>query len=105
MSLSTPQQIMERLEEIEEDLGERQNRLETAALDWYRVVRDRDLKHAQAYMAADGQVTDKKQAALLASSHIGVEEEAAYESLKAACRVLETRSTIGMSLLKAQGRA
>lgn len=100
----TPAQIMQRLEDIEKDLGERQNEYQQAAEDWTRENRTKEKTWAEAYMKASGQVTDRKAAAILASAHIGEEAEARFVALKAAVNVLETRSMIGQSLLKAHGR-
>lgn len=100
----TPAQIMSRLEEIEKDLAERQNEFTEAAEGWTRQNREKEKAWAEAYLKADGQVTDRKAAAIKASCHIGQEEEAAYVALKAAVGVLETRATIGQSLLRAHGR-
>jgi hypothetical protein len=101
----TPAQIEERLEEIERDLAMRQPLYEQAAEKWHRVSRDREYKHALAFMEAQGNATERREHAKLASSLIGVAEEAEYEGLKAAIKVMETRSMIGMALLKAAGRA
>jgi hypothetical protein len=50
-------------------------------------------------------VEQRKSQAIRATSHIGVTEEAEYEALKAVVRVLETRASIGQSILRSQGRA
>lgn len=95
---------MERLEEIERDLAERQNEYADAAERWHRANRDKEKTYAEAYLAAAGAVTDRKVAAIDASSHIGTDDEARYVALKAAVNVLETRASIGQSLLRAHGR-
>lgn len=100
----TPAQIMQRLEDIEQDLGQRQNEYAQAAEGWTRQNREKEKAWAEAYLKADGQVTDRKAAAVQASCHIGAEDEAAYVALKAAMSVLETRASIGQSLLRAHGR-
>lgn len=100
----TPAQIIERLEAIEQDLADRQGEYEQAAEDWTRDNREKEKAWAEAYLAADGQVTDRKAAAIDESCYIGVASEARYVALKAAVSVLETRATIGQSLLKAHGR-
>lgn len=105
MSLSTPHQIQARLEAIDADLAERQNALEEAALAWFKAKREREKEYAIAYQEASGTVDERKAAAVQASYLIGVESEARYEALRAVVRVLDTRSAIGMALLKAQGRA
>lgn len=101
----TPVQIIERLEQIEADLAERQPRLERAAEAWTRQKREKELAWARAYMSSTGsQVTDRKAAAVLESESIGIEDEAQYVALSKSCGILETRATIGQSLLKAHGR-
>lgn len=105
MSLSTPQQVQERLEQIERDLAIRQGTLEAAALAWFRAKRDREKNWATAYISADGPVHVRRAHADLAVATQGVIEEAEYEATKAVVRVLEARATIGQSLLRSQGRA
>jgi hypothetical protein len=105
VSLSTPQQIQERLEAIEGDLAIRQNVLEKAAMDWYKAKRDREANWARAYISADGPAHVRKAEADLAVATVGINEEAEYEALRAVVRTLETRATIGMALLKTQARA
>jgi hypothetical protein len=102
--LSTPQQVQERLEQIDRDLAERQNSLEAAALEWFRAKREREREYAQAYIEATGTVDERKSRAIQASYLTGLEAEARYEALKAVVRVLDTRGAIGMSLLRAQTR-
>lgn len=104
MSLSTPQQVQERLEAIERDIAERQGEYENAALEWYRRKRDREHDEALAFLAVEGTDTKRRMIAKRESAHIGKEEEARYEALRAVMRTLDTRAAIGMSLLKAQGR-
>lgn len=99
----TPAQIQERLQQIEEDLGHRQNAYASAAENWYRILRTREHEHAVEFMKAEGQVTERKQQAAERTALIGMAEEAEYEGLKAAIRVMEARATIGMALLKAAG--
>jgi hypothetical protein len=105
MSLSTPQQVMERLEAIENDLAMRQNLLEQAALKWFRAKWDREHQWNVAYARTEGPAHVRKAEAIAQTAGVGVVEEAEWESLRAVVRVLETRATIGMALLKAQGRA
>ena len=103
----TPAQIIERMEEIDADLSERQRELEQAAEGWTRKKRDKELAWARAYTRAHGErnVTDRKAAAIEASEMIGIDEEARFTALKSVVDVLQTRSMIGMALLKAHGRA
>ena len=105
MSLSTPQQVQERLEGIERDLAERQLDYETAAMAWFKAKRDREHDEALAFLSAEGTDTKRRMVAKRESANIGKEEEASFEALKAVMRVLETRANIGMALLKSQGRS
>src|SRR5690349_11482803 len=103
-------QIVERLEEIEGDLADRQVDYEAAADNFHRLTRDYELRLAKASLVAHGSTaTEKKWRALEAIAAADddlyenlKEAEGRYEGLKAAVRVLETRATIGMSLLKSQ---
>jgi hypothetical protein len=95
---------LRRLEEIEADLAERQNDIEDAALQWFRAKRDREKSWAEAFIEATGTVPERKAKADLAVEGIGVEEEARYEAGKAVTRVLETRASIGQSILRSQTR-
>lgn len=97
----TPAQIQERLESIERDLALRQNLYEAAAEKWYRVLRDREHQHAVAFMRAEGNTTERRECAKQETALIGMVEEAEFEGLRAAIKVMEVRATIGMALLKA----
>ena len=105
--LSNPAAVMDRLAEIENDLAERQNLYEAAASRWYVARREIERTRARALLTAtEDSVTEKKARADLAAYNVeDAASEAEYEALKAVIRVLETRATIGMSILKAQGRA
>jgi hypothetical protein len=107
MMLGDPQAVMARLAEIENDLAIRQNLYEAVAGKWFLAQREIKKAHAEALLGSDeGTVTEKKAAADIAAAVTpGAELEGEYEVLKAVIRVLETRATIGMSILKAQGRA
>lgn len=104
-SLSTPDAVSRRLEEIERDLALRQLVYEQAAVAWFKRKRDREHAWAVAYTKAEGSVEARKAQATIETAMIGREEEALWESLRAVMRTLETRSTIGMSLLRSMGRA
>lgn len=104
VTLDNPQAVCERLLAIEEDLAVRQGALESAALAWYRLKRDKERAWAIAYIGADGPVEQRKATATRDTSLIGKEEEAEYEALRAVVRTLETRASIGQSLLRSQGR-
>lgn len=101
----TPAQIEERLQGIEEDLAVRGNAYAKAAELWYRILRQREYQHAVEFMRAGGDsVTERKQHAAEQTALIGVTEEATWEGLRAAIKVLEARSMILMSLLRSAGR-
>lgn len=102
MSLSDPAAVMARLEEIERDLALRQGTLEAAALAWFRVKRDREHQRAVAFIRAEGSVAERNARADIEVADLGRSEEAEWEAVRAVCRVLDTRSTIGMALLKSQ---
>jgi hypothetical protein len=105
VDLTTPQAVMDRLAEIENDLAIRQNIFEDAALDWYRAKRDKEKARAVAFLSAEGTVAERSAIADEQTALDGKQEEALYESIKAVIRTLETRASIGQSLLRAQGRA
>lgn len=102
-------QIVSRLEDIEGDLADRQIAYEAAAGEFHRLTRDYELRLARTSLQTKADTaTEKKWRALdaVAAAEDGMYErlkdaEGAYEGCKAAVRVLETRATIGMSLLKA----
>ena len=96
----TPAQIEERLQDIERDLAIRGPAYENAAEKWYRVLRDREHKHATEFMKADGNTTERREKAKQETALIGMVEEAEYEGLRAAIKVMETRAMIGMALLR-----
>ncbi len=96
---------MARLEEIENDLANRQNVLESAASQWFVAKRDREHKRAVEFLKAEGSVAERNAIADRVTAREGAQQEAEYEALKAVVRTLDTRASIGMSLLRAQGRA
>lgn len=102
--LSTPHLIEVRLAEIENDLAVRQNSWESAARVWFRKLREVEKDRANAYVAADGSPTEKREAGSYAVGEDGGVEQAEYEALRAVVKVLEARAMIGMALLKSQGR-
>lgn len=95
---------MQRLQAIEEDLSTRQNQLENVAFEWFKAKRERERKYAEAFIEAKGTVDERKSHATQASYLIGLEAEARYEALKATVRVLDTRASIGQSILRAQSQ-
>jgi hypothetical protein len=104
--LDSPAVVMQRLSEIERDLAERQGAYENAARRWYEAQRQIRHAHAVALLSSTKpSVTEKKaEADVEAALCDGSEFEAEYEASKAVIRVLETRATIGMSILKSQSR-
>ena len=101
----TPAQIEQRLQELEQDLGNRQNLYAEAAEKWHRILREREYQHAVEFMKAKGNTTERREAAKAQTALIGVAEEAEFEGLRAAIKVMETRAMIGMALLKSAGRS
>ncbi len=105
----TYSEIILRLEQIEQDLADRQIRGESSAADYHRAKRDWEEAHAKHYMQTTGAPTERKQATLLAlctgdAYKRLIVAEAAYEGWRGAMRTLEARSMIGMALLKAATR-
>lgn len=104
MTLSHPGAVIGRLEEIETDLALRQGALEAAALGWFRLKRDREKARAVAFLSAEGTVAERNALADRETALIGVAEEAEFEALRAVVRTLETRASIGQSILRSQNR-
>ena len=105
MSLSTPQQVQERLEKIDEAIAETLNEAEDAALSWFRKKAEREQEWTREYIASSGPAHVRKATADLKASTIGVEEEAKWEATRVMLRGLSDRGNIGMAILKSQGRA
>lgn len=105
MTLSTPQAVEDRLEAIERDLAELQNELEDAAFAWFRAKREREKARAEAFLTAKGSVAARQAMAEAQTATDGMIEEATWEAKKAVARTLESRASIGQSILKAQGRS
>lgn len=110
-SLSHPAAVMERLGAIENDLAERTNDYETAANDRARLIRDWEKRLAIARKSAKGNDADARKAAALVTATEQddlyerlTEAESTFEACKVVVRVLETRASIGQSILRAQGR-
>lgn len=100
-----PATVMNRLAEIENDLAARQNTLEAAGRAWFTAKRDRERARAVAFLSAQGTVAERNAIADEQTALDGRNEEAEWEALKAVVRVLETRASIGQSLLRSMGRA
>lgn len=108
---SHPAAVIQRLAKIENDLAERQNEYEQAAEDRARLIRDWGKRIARATAQAKGRDAEaRKQAALVMAAEQDdlydrlMDAEARYAALHAVIRVLTDRSTIGMSILRSQGR-
>lgn len=104
-ALTDPGLVLGRLEAIENDLAARQNAYEAAAFAWYRAKRDKEHKRAVAFMKAEGTVAERQAQADIETARVGMQEEAEYEATKAVMRTLETRASIGQSILRSQARS
>jgi len=104
---SNPAAVISRLEQIDVELGERQNLYEDAARRWFKAQREITRVKAKALLTSPkASVTEKKAEGDLAAYDVeGADAEAEYEALKAAVRLRELRAMIGTSILKAHGRA
>lgn len=96
--------VQKRLEDIEADLQKRETALEDAARKWFVAKRDREKARAIAFLSADGTVAERSAKADLETTVVGKEAEAEFEALRAVVRVLETRASIGQSLLRSMTR-
>jgi hypothetical protein len=99
-----PAVVMSRLDEIERDLAIRQNALEAAGRAWFTAKRDKEKARATTFLAASGTVAERQALADQATALDGKQAEAEWEALRAVVRVLETRASIGQSLLRSMGR-
>jgi hypothetical protein len=104
VSLSDPGNVLARLEEIENELALRQNLVESAARKWFIGKRDKEHKRAVAFLSAEGTVAERSAIADRETALLGSQEEAEYEALRAVVRTLETRASIGQSILRTQNR-
>ena len=102
--LQHPGIVLKRLEEIDAELAERQNKYEQAAWNWFRAKRDRERARAEAFLTAQGSVAERNAHADAETALQGLDAEARYEALKAVIRVLETRASIAQSVLRSQQR-
>jgi hypothetical protein len=105
LTMDSPHAVQARLCEIENDLAIRQGALEAAARAWFIAKRDREKARAVAFLRAQGTVAERNALADEQTAVDGKHAEAEWEALKAVCRVLETRASIGQSILRSQGRA
>lgn len=110
MSLSTPQEVIARLTDIEDHLATNQNALESAAFSYFSLKRERDIARAKALLAQQGGTVAEREAKALIEVASGdiweqfVSAEAAYEGLRLAQKSLSDRAMIGMSILRSQSR-
>jgi hypothetical protein len=109
-AMTTTIQIEQRLAEIEADLEERQPRYEQAAGDRARLLRNWEKRLLIATKRATGANESARKAAAFVAAHDSddgelfeqlTDAESKEAALRAAVKVLEARSTIGMSLLRA----
>lgn len=112
MSLSTPQQVLERLETIEQEMASRQLEHEQSAGMKARLIREWDKRLAICMVHAKGSNAETRKAhALVAAIEQDdlydrlMDAESTYAACSAAERTREKRAMIGQSILKAQGRA
>ena len=111
MTLASPQEVMQRLDEIEAQMATNQNALEAAAMTFYSCKREVDVERAKATLRQKGGTVAEREAQALLEVSSGdlwqkfVPAEAAYESLKLAQRSLADRASIGQSILRAQKAA
>lgn len=100
-----PAEILRRLEEIEIDLAERQNEFADAARRRTGLDRQVEAMIAREYAMASGNTTDRR---MTATAVVGDSQEyldllaaeSTYNAHKAAVNVLQTRATIGQTLLR-----
>lgn len=102
--LSHPAGVIDRLEAIESELAIAQLELEAAAMEWFKLRRERAHAEATAYVQSEGTDTARRLAGKAAGADVGWEAEARYEIVKTKVRTLSDRATIGQSILRAQGR-
>lgn len=102
---------MARLAAIEIDLGELQNEYERAAGDRARHVRDWEKRVAIHARVTKGPNAEVRKASALAGAieqddlyEKLTDAEARYDAIRVKVKVLEVRTGIGQSILKAQGR-
>ena len=103
--LTDPGAVLIRLEEIERDLALRQGAYEAAALAWFRAKREKERDRAIAFLRAEVTVAERSAQADRDTTFIGAAEDAEFEAIRAVVSTLETRASIGQSILRSQGRA
>ncbi len=101
-------QVVERLEQIEDALAQQlpDEMTEHPAGAFYRSKREYEKAWAEVYVSTEGTVDERRNRTILKlytsdAYKALVAAEASYEASKAVSRVLETRASIGQSLLRA----
>lgn len=100
-----PVAMIDRLEQLERDLADRQATVEDLAVRWFKVKRDREKAYAIAFLAADGTTGQRDAQARLAAYDVddgSVEGE--WEGAKAAIKAIETRASVGQTLVRTNVR-
>ena len=102
-------QIISRLEEIEEALAVLDQEQDHPAAAYFRAKRDWEHEWAKTYLRQEGTVDERRNRTIIAlysspAYKALVTAEASYEAHKAKQRTLETRASIGQSLLRAATR-
>lgn len=98
--------VQQRLSDIDRELLTKQPNLEHEAESYFKSKRDYERHYAEQYLKTTGTVEERRNKTILALWQSDaykklVAAEAAWEGLKAVTRTLETRASIGQSLLKA----
>lgn len=96
---------MARLAEIENDIASRQLAYESAARNWAIAIREQKRHRALIFIEAEGSVAERNAIADRETALDGKEAEAEYVALRAVMQTLDSRASIGQSILRAQGRA
>jgi hypothetical protein len=107
VTLSSPAQLMARLEEIREDVARRRPEYERAGDDAKTGKREYEQEMAQARLQAEGTVQERSDRALLEVVKSGAYKrfkvaEGRYEGLRAAHASMEMEAMILMALLKGE---
>ena len=106
MTIPSAGQIIERLEVIDADLTEIRRLVETHAQGFHQAKRDWELELAKAYVASEGSNQKERESQALISLAKGqvykdfIVAEAGYRGAQAALSILETRASVGQSVLR-----
>lgn len=109
MAEATYHAVQQRLMDIDRDLTLRQPNLENEARSYFQAKRDYEKQWATEYLKTKGTVEERRNKTILALYNSDaykrlIAAEGAWEGLKAVTRTLETRASIGQSLLRAMQR-